>query len=175
MRTIVLPFWIAGASLMEAQSPTRDSLPPPHSFTLAAGFGNAMGWFGLQGEKYLLHSRLSAFAGLGYTPSGDVGDEKGTGIAVAGGLRAFTPGIKHRGFLELSVSQLAIERECFDACHRHYGPGIQAGYQFVSRGGFTLFASLGLGVLFSAPIGYDRWGGMAGLGMGYTWRRHTTP
>jgi hypothetical protein len=109
------------------------------------------------------------FAGLGYTPPLDEGDAKG--VTLAGGVRAFTPGIKHRGFLELSVSQLAIEKFCFDDCHRHYGPGLQAGYQFVSRGGFTLFASVGLGVLIDAPPGEDEVAGMAGLGLGYTWRK----
>ena len=166
---LVLLGGLAVPALAWSQAAPRDSLPRPRSFTLAAGVGNAMGWFGLQGEKYVARSRVSVFAGLGYTPQEDEGDAKG--ITFAAGARAFTPGIKHRGFLELSVSQLAIEQFCFDACHRHYGPGLQAGYQFVSRGGFTLFVSGGVGLLFDPPPGEDSVGGMAGIGLGYTWRR----
>src|SRR5689334_22978950 len=37
--------------------------------TVTAGIGNTMGWLGVQGERYFAHERLSAFLGLGYTPS----------------------------------------------------------------------------------------------------------
>lgn len=141
----------------------------PRSFTLLAGFGNAMGWFGLQGEKYFAGDRISGFAGLGYTLAVDEGDASGVTGAV--GARGYTPGRKHRGFLELSVSQLTVEQACFDACRRKYGPGVQAGYQFVTRGGFTLLASVGLGYAPGMPEGDDKVSVMGGFGLGYSWRR----
>jgi hypothetical protein len=130
-----------------------------------------MGWFGLQGERYFARERLSLFLGAGYTPEIDPG--MATGPTFAAGIRGFTPGLKHRGFLALSLSQLAVE-QTFDgaSARRHYGPGIEAGYQFTSRGGFTIVASLGVGY---APgvRGYaaSKVGEMAALGLGYTWRR----
>jgi len=160
---------LGGAGLAQAQA-APDSLPRPRSLSVTAGIGNAMGWLGLQGEKYLAQSRLSLFLGAGYTPAADEGDAKGAAFAT--GIRGFTPGIKHRGFLELSISQVAVQQFCFDACHRYYGPGLQAGYQFVSRGGFTLMLSAGIGVLFDPRPGDDRVGGLGGIGLGYTWRRH---
>jgi hypothetical protein len=128
-----------------------------------------MGWFGVQGERYFGRERFSLFGGLGYTPAGDAGDA--SGVTVAAGGRAYTPGKKHRGFLEVSVSQLAVQQFCFDRCRRFYGPGIQAGYQFVTRGGFSLLASLGLGVAPGVGEGESKVGGMAGIGLGYTWHR----
>ena len=101
--------------------------------SLTAGVGNVMGWFGVHGEGYFAHERLSAFVGLGYTPSIDPGDPSGPTFAV--GLRGFTTGIKHRGFLALSVSQLAVETGFAEDPGRFYGPGLEAGYQFVSLGG----------------------------------------
>ena len=156
-------------ALALGQDVRRDSLPRPRSVTVTAGWGNAMGWLGLQGEKYLRSQRVSVFGGLGYTPELEDGDA--SGITVAAGVRGYTPGDKHRGFLELSVSQLAIEQFCYDACHRYYGPGLQAGYQFVSRGGFTLGISLGLGYAPGVSDGLSSVGALAGLGLGYTWRR----
>ena len=81
--------------------------------------------------------------GAGYTPEIDAGDPSGPTFAA--GLRGFTPGDKHRGFLELSISQLALVYGSAKERRRLYGPGLQAGYQFVTAGGFTLMLSLGLG------------------------------
>ena len=161
---VVLPFtaW--------SQAPTADSLPAPRSFTLTAGFGNSTGGIGLLAEKYVVRSRLALFAGLGYLPEEDPGDANGVGVAA--GLRGFTPGVKHRGFLELSVSELFVQKGCFDACERRYGPGLQAGWHFVTRGGFTLWLSGGVGVSFSTPEGSESVAAMGGLGLGYTWRRN---
>jgi hypothetical protein len=92
-------------------------------------------------------------------------------VTFAAGGRVYTPGRKHRGFLEVSVSQLAVEQFCFDTCSRSYGPGVQAGYQFVTRGGFTLLASLGLGYAPGVRAGQNKVGGMGGIGFGYTWHR----
>jgi hypothetical protein len=134
--------------------------PGARNVTLLAGVGNAMGWYGLQAERYF-RDRFSVFAGLGYTPA-----YYGTsGIATAGGARLFTGGDKHRGFLEASVSQIAVG----GLDQRFYGPGLQAGWQFVSRGGFTLMASGGAGYILSDvgnPVQV-----LIGVGLGYTWRR----
>ena len=153
-----------------ATAQEKKPAPGPRQFTLAAGVGNAMGWFGMQGEKYFRQGRISVLAGLGYTPELDSGDANG--VAVAAGARAFTGGIKHRGFIELSVSQLAVEQACFEVCSRPYGPGVQLGYQFVTLGGFTFYVSGGVGRVFRPAAGLGGWWGMGGLGFGYTWRRH---
>ena len=137
--------------------------------TITAGTGNALGWLGLQGERYWARDRLSAFVGAGYTPEIDAGDPSGPTFAA--GLRGFTPGYKHRGFLELSVSQLALVYGSAEEGRRLYGPGLQAGYQFVTAGGFTLMLSLGLGYAPGVPEGESEVGGMGGLSLGYTWRR----
>jgi len=137
--------------------------------TVTAGVGNTMGWFGLQAERYFAQERLSAFLGAGYTPSIDQGDPSGPTFAV--GLRGFTAGIKHRGFLALSVSQLFVESGFSENPRRLYGPGLEAGYQFASRGGFTVMAALGVGYASGVPEGESEFGGMLEFGLGYTWRR----
>jgi hypothetical protein len=115
--------------------------------------------------------RLSAFLGLGYTFSRDEGDP--SGLTFAAGLRGFTAGIKHRGFLEAAACQIFIERGFgFDGENsRLYGPCVQAGYQFASRGGFTTMLSLGLGYAPGVPEGESGFGALANVGLGYTWRR----
>jgi hypothetical protein len=142
---------------------------PARVVSLTAGIGNVMGWFGVHGEGYFARERLSGFVGLGYTPSIDPGDPSGLTFAV--GLRGFTTGIKHRGFLALSLSQLAIETGFVEDPSRFYGPGLEAGYQFVSRGGFTFMASLGLGYAPGVAEGVGEVGEVLALGLGYTWRR----
>ena len=137
--------------------------------TVTAGIGNAMGWLGLQGERYFAHERLSAFLGLGYTPSVDQGDPTGPTFAL--GLRGFTTGVKHRGFLALCVSQLFVESGGVEDPSRLYGPGLEAGYQFASRGGFTFMVGAGLGYAPGMPEGDSKVGSMIELGLGYTWRR----
>ena len=141
----------------------------PRSVTVTAGVGNAMGWFGAQGEHYLGDERVSLFVGLGYTPRLDQNDARG--LTFAGGLRGFTRGDKHRAFLEGSVSQLFVESGPLGSSRRLYGPGAQAGYQFVAGGGFTLMASLGLGYAPGVSRRGDGWAALLGLAAGYTWRR----
>ena len=166
MRTwLCLALLGAAPALAWGQTAGPSAPPGPRSLTAMAGWGNAMGWFGLQGEKYLRNDRISLFGGIGYTPELDDG---ASGATFAAGLRGYTPGFKHRGFLELSVSQLVIQQDCLPDCGRWYGPGLQAGYQFATRGGFTLLFSLGIGYAPGAP---DEVGAMGGLGLGYTWRR----
>lgn len=155
------PLWAQGSS---------DSTPVPVRIaTVTAGLGNSMGWFGLQGERYFATDRLSAFVGLGYTPSVDEGDP--SGITFAAGFRGFTPGIKHRGFLEASVCQIYTYNDFVSESTRLYGPCLQAGYQFASRGGFTILVSGGLGYAPGVPEGENEIGGLLSLGFGYTWRR----
>jgi hypothetical protein len=140
----------------------------PRAVTVTAGVGNAMGWFGAQGEHYIADQRVSLFVGLGYTPSLDQGDP--SGITFAGGLRGYTGGERHRAFLEGSVSQLFIETGLFGEGRRLYGPGVQGGYQFVSRGGFTFMGSVGLGYAPAVHQGLQSWAALLGLAVGYTWR-----
>jgi hypothetical protein len=142
---------------------------PLRVVTVTAGVGNAMGWFGAQGERYFGPDRLSAFVGAGYTPSLDQGEPSGPTFAA--GLRGYTAGFKHRGFLEASISQIFTEVIGLEPGRRLYGPGLAAGYQFVSRGGFTLMTSLGLGYAPGVDDGHTKVAGLVNLGLGYTWRR----
>lgn len=163
MRHLLLVLVLSTSSSVLA---AQGSGPSARLATVTAGVGNSMGWLGLQGERYLRNDRVSIFGGLGYTPELETGDA--SGVAVAAGVRGYTPGVRHRGFLELSVSQLEIGAACFDDCQRNYGPGIQVGYQYAALGGFTLTASAGVGRSFG-----DNGGAVAilGFGLGYTWRR----
>ena len=155
--------------LAAEQEASPASQLPPRVASLTAGIGNVMGWFGLHGEGYFARERLSGFVGLGYTPSVDTGDPSGPTFAI--GLRGFTAGIKHRGFLAFSLSQLAIESGSVENPRRFYGPGLEAGYHYVARGGFTFLASVGLGFAPGVPEGEKEVGEVLALGLGYTWRR----
>jgi hypothetical protein len=168
MRQLLL-FGLLGFPLSLLAQGARDSVPKPRFVTLTAGFGNTQGGVGIQAEKYFAKTRLSVFGAIGYTPAENEGDYKGAGVA--GGVRGFTPGVKHRGFLELSVSSLFIEQSCFDVCSARYGPGLSAGWQMVTRGGFTLWLSGGIGVAFRTDPGDDSVAPVGGIGLGYTWRR----
>ncbi len=167
MRPLILTLLLLVSAPLAAVG--QESPVPERVATLMAGVGNVMGWFGLHGEGYFARERLSGFGGLGYTPSVDPGNPSGLTFAV--GLRGFTPGIKHRGFLALSLSQLAVESGSVEDPRRFYGPGLEAGYQYASRGGFTFMASLGLGYAPGVPEGEKEVGEVLALGLGYTWRR----
>jgi hypothetical protein len=54
-----------------------------------------------------------------------------------------------------------------DAFERHYGPGISAGYRYISEGGFTFTAGAGV----ADPTGANGAVALILLGLGYTWRR----
>ena len=133
--------------------------------TVTLGVGNAMGWLGGQGEYYMAHERVSAFLGLGFTPWIEGG---ASGLTFAAGLRGYTRGSRHRGFLEISVSQIALESAVIgasaDASKQLYGPGLQAGYQYAALSGFTLMGSFGVGYVLEGAHP------LVGLGLGYTWR-----
>ena len=163
--SVGLPSALSGqAGADSAQAPLRIA-------TITAGIGNAMGWFGLQGERYFSRDRFSAFLGVGYTPAPDEFDP--SGITFALGVRGFTPGLKHRGFLEASACQvLTVSSFIEEERARLYGPCLQAGYHFAARGGFTALVSLGVGfALGDVPAGESTAMGLLGLGFGYTWRR----
>ena len=132
-----------------------------------------MGWLGAAAEFYFSGGRLSGFGGVGYTPEINQGDP--TGMTFAAGVRAYTLGIKHRAFAELSFSQVAISsRPAFlGEGERHYGPGIQAGYQYVTAGGFTFVVSAGVGYALGKPesVTSSSVSPLLNLGFGYTWRR----
>ena len=119
-------------------------------------------------EGYLAHGRLSAFAGLGYTPRIDDFDPEG--VTVAAGVRGYTAGLKHRAFAEASVCQVGTLSDPSEP-KRFYGPCGQLGYQFASRGGFTFLLSLGAGYALGAGGYRNRTLGLVGVGVGYTWRR----
>ena len=78
--------------------------------------------------------------------------------------------MRHRGFLALCVSQLFVE-DGTDDPRRLYGPGLEAGYQFASLGGFTAMVGAGVGYAPGMPDGRSEVGSMIELGLGYTWRR----
>jgi len=169
MRCDVVVVMLASLSTPAAAQDEPVWVPTERLISVTAGVGNSMGWFGAQGERYLADERLSVFVGLGYTPGLDRGDP--TGPTFAAGLRSFTSGIKHRAFVEGSVSQLLVANGPLDEGSRLYGPGVQGGYQFVSPRGFTLMASVGVGYALATPRGVAPWAAQLGLSLGYTWRR----
>lgn len=165
--------WSGAPEPVRAQEAAQD-----RRFTAAAGLGNSFGWLGVSGEAYLEGSRLSVFGALGYTPSVRTG--QASGATVAGGIRAYTLGSAHRGFLELGFSQIGVT--AVDAVplgdfegpegDRYYGPGLQAGYQHVSGNGLTVLVSAGVG--YALGLDPEVSGGptalLLGLGLGYTAR-----
>jgi hypothetical protein len=155
-----------------AQAEAQRMVPAQRFVSVTAGVGNSLGWFGAQGERYFADDRLSVFLGIGYTPSLDQGDP--SGATFAAGLRSFTSGVKHRAFLEGGVSQVLVETDPFNGGDRLYGPGLQGGYEYLSPGGFTFMASLGVGYALAVRHGADPWGALIGLSFGYTWRRNPT-
>ena len=173
-RTIPACLAIAAAALgapagwAQAPDDTPASLAP-RQWTVAAGLGNSMGWFGMQGERHDGRNRASAFVGIGYTPAIDAGDP--SGVTFAAGVRGFTPGERHRGFLELAVSQIAIDDGAGRG--RYYGPALQAGYHYTARHGFTFLLSGGVGRALGVDeaVTSSRWLAVLGAGAGYTWRR----
>ena len=167
MRLMVLLIVLSQAPALVGQEPVASSAKP-RVVTVLAGTGNDMGWFGLQGEHYFAGDRFSGFLGLGYTPAVVDGDPSGPTFAA--GIRGFTAGLKHRGFLEISISQLVTVSGPPEDQARLYGPGVQAGYQFVSMGGFSLMLSLGIGYAPGVSNGESKTGAIGGLGFGYTWR-----
>jgi hypothetical protein len=160
---------LASAQLLAGQSWSGSRPMGDRRYTATAGVGNSMGWFGVQGERYLLDERLSIFAGVGWVPSLGRGDRRGPGFAA--GVRSFTSGARHRLFVEGSASPVVRTTAGGVGGGPYYGPGLQGGYQFVSPSGFTLMLSIGAGYALGVPRGGDPWARVAGVGLGYTWRR----
>ncbi len=150
-----------------AQSSQRSD----RAVTVTLGLGNARGWLGGPGEYYLAAGRVSLFAGLGYTPDWDYNR---AGLALAGGVRGYTAGSSHRGFVEASVSQVAVQRggPLSPGTESYYGPALLLGYQYVSAGGFTAAGSAGAGYIVDGATlaGDSRLQLVLNLGLGYTWR-----
>lgn len=146
----------------------------PPAWTLTCGLGNAMGWVGCQGERYLKQRRLSLFVGVGSVPDDPDDENLPSGTGWAGGMRYYTGGVKHRAFLEGSISVVARSwtqnREGAIDKQLRYGPGVQLGYQRVGDSGTTFTLSTGIGI---ADGGHVR--GLVGVGLGYSWGRRSLP
>jgi hypothetical protein len=147
--------------------PAKGQEPSPRPFiAVTGGLGNVLGGLGAGVEYYLAQSRVSGAVGLGYWPGGS--SCSGGTFAGAPAMRAFTGGRRHRVFLELSYSLLAVSCPLdSDDIERHYGPGISLGYRYTGSDGFTFTAGGGLGEV-SGDFGTE---GIVLLGLGYTWRR----
>ena len=154
--------------------PTGSAAQAPPRASVVAGFGNAFGWIGAQVEGYAMSGRVSAFGGFGFMPN--LLNDEGNTAAGAIGIRAFTPGMRHRGLVELSVSALSNEtRSTFggDRVEKSvgYGPGVALGYQFIGDSGLTVLLSGGVAL---AGEGSDPEGSRVrptvGMGVGLTVR-----
>jgi hypothetical protein len=156
----------AVALLLFSALPLAAQDPKPN-LALTGGLGNVLGGLGTAFEFYLAESRISASGGLGYWPSG-AGCGQGT-FSGAGALRGFAGGRRHRAFLELSYSLLAISCDLFsnDDIERHYGPGASLGYRYTGMDGFTFTAGAGIGDV-PGDFGTEA---LILLALGYTWRR----
>jgi hypothetical protein len=132
---------------------------------LTGGLGNVLGGLGAGAEYYLAGSRISVAGSLGYWP-GESPCDRGS-LSGAAAMRGFV-GSRHRGFLELSYSLLAIS--CTFAggdFERHYGPGLSLGYRYTGSDGFTFTAAGGVGDV-PGEFGTEP---IILLGLGYTWKR----
>ncbi|MFL5532075.1 MAG: hypothetical protein ACJ8BC_08890 [Gemmatimonadales bacterium] len=137
--------------------------PRPH-LGFMGGLGNVLGGLGAGAEYDLPGGRISAGGGLGFWPTGC---DQAT-FSAAGALRGFAGGRRHRAFLELSYSLIAISCAVFsDDIERHYGPGLSLGYRYIGSDGFTFTAAGGIG----DPSGDSGSEAIILLGLGYTWRR----
>jgi hypothetical protein len=166
----VVVFFCALSAFGQTPDPRAAGTNP--TITVVAGLGNAMSIFGADVEGYVRRGRVSVFGGLGYLPEFEPGDP--SGVTGAAGARVFTSGRTHRAFLEVSVSPLLFEYFTVGTTRipgsKVYGPGFQGGYQYVARSGLTGLASIGTGFPIGAETG-DRVALMAGMGLGFTWRR----
>lgn len=171
---------LVGASLL-APTELHGQQDNPRRFTVSAGLGNPFGWVGAQGEVYFAREILSAFVGLGYAPAAS--SHQASGPALAVGTRVYAGGARHRGFAEISVSQVMTVYDGQDyedgesvtePAHRLYGPGLQLGYQYASFGGFTVQTSAGVNYAATADETDEglmgKWAPMVAIGFGHTWR-----
>jgi hypothetical protein len=177
MRSVAIGVLLAcvGVSLAAAgdSSPVASA---SRQVTVLAGFGTSLGGLGAGAEAYFADSRMSAFAGAGYVvPTQD--GRGASGLGLAGGMRMYTGGRRHRAYVEASVSPVAVEvapeGSGLEGQNLSYGPGASLGYQFVGVGGATFAASLGVGYALSSASGVDsgRVQVLSTMGLGYTWHR----
>lgn len=164
-------------AVLPAAAHAADPAPAPgdRKLTVLGGFGVATANVGLQAEVHFAR-HFSAFGGFGYLPESEDGDlAEASGAGFAAGLRAYTPGRIHRGFLEVAVSPIAFEQAPIgiptEDLSLRYGPAFQAGWQMTRPGGFTLVLSLGIGHVSGDAQYESDTGPVAFLGLGYTWRR----
>lgn len=170
---------LAALSLVLLSTAARAAEPAPplgdRKWTVLTGFGVATANLGVQAEVHFAR-HFSAFGGFGYLPeSEDAEMAEASGAGFAAGLRAYTPGRIHRGFLEVAVSPIAFEQAPIgipaEDLSLRYGPAFQAGWQMTRPGGFTLVLSLGMGHVSGDELYESDTGPVAFLGLGYTWRR----
>jgi hypothetical protein len=169
---LFFPLALLLAAPIAAQTDQTDSPRVIRTTTLLFGVGNSLGQFGLEAERYFAGGRASFFGGLGYSPRFD---QSWSGVSLAAGARVFTAGDTHRLFLEASVSQLFVETQPVGSSlvgdERVYGPGVQAGYQFVKKNGLTAMVSGGVGHTVGGPPHLQGTALLLGFGLGYTWMR----
>ena len=130
---------------------------PDRRLTVMAGLGNTFAGFGGTAEYWFVR-QASVVGGLG------VG--VGTGVEAALGVRLFTPGPRHRAFLEAAYAPIAVSVGPMDETV-HYGPGVSVGYGYTSRGGFSALIGIGAGI----ATAFDEVELVGNLGFGYTWGR----
>lgn len=162
---------IAAAPLRAQSNPVQEPDVPQRRFTLTFTLENTLvgdtpGWLGAGAEVHLADGRLSAFGGLGYTPA-VLERADPSGLSYAAGARAYTDGLHHRLFLEASFRQVGVGQG--ELLH---GPGLQAGYQYASDGGFTLLVSAGVGYEIDAEVSTldEGFQPLMSVGLGHTWR-----
>jgi hypothetical protein len=176
-------FSVAVSTVAVAQDPAPARTPPPplgtRKITVLAGGGVAVAGSGLQAEAYFDGDRFSALAGVGYSYEIEDGEDddlvSASGVGLAGGLRVYTDGRVHRGFLELAYSPIGYETafEGFpqDRLRLMYGPSLQAGWQMTRPAGFTLVLAAGVGHARATDDVEGFTDAVAFIGLGKTWRR----
>lgn len=146
--TPVLLTTVSEPGVAQSSSP-ENSVRKLDRFRVAAGLGNYPGGLGLQGEVFVLDSRLSLVGGVGHVE----------GLHGAGAVRSYFVARQHHGgFLSVGVSPLIAQANCYVGaepklpgdgdCDRStvaHGPGIGAGYRYEMDGGFSVEGIIGGG------------------------------
>lgn len=133
-----------------AQSPSPETTGRKlERFRVAGGLGNYLGGLGVQGEVFVLDSRLSLVGGVGLM----------AGLHGAGAVRSyFVARHHHGGFLSVGVSPLIAQTNCYvgvepdltgsDDCGPATvarGPGVGAGYRYEMDEDFSVEGVIGAG------------------------------